>query len=142
MRVLSVHDKVVRRQVERYDGKVVKTQGDGFMIAFGTPEAATRCAVGAQRSLDKGRLMGKAEILVRVGVHYGSVVHRENDIFGRNVELAARVAALAEGGQILVSEPVAEALADCEDLLLGDQKAVVLKGLPGEHVVTTFDWRE
>ena len=141
VRVLTVHDRVVRREVERHDGKVVKTQGDGFMVVFSSPQAATRCAVGAQRTLEKGRLLGKAEILVRVGIHYGSVVHRENDIFGRNVALAARVAALADGGQILVSEPVAEALADCEDLTLEGRTSVELKGLPGEHVVTTIGWR-
>lgn len=92
---------------------------------------------------------------MRVGVHYGSVVHRDNDIFGRNVALAARVAvlaarvaalaasvaALAEGGQILVSEPVAESIAGCNDLLLVDPRSVALKGLPGEHTVTTVDWR-
>ena len=93
---------------------------------------------------------------------YGSVVHRGNDIFGRNVALAARVAvlaarvavlaarvaalaasvaALAEGGQILVSEPVAESIAGCNDLLLVDPRSVALKGLPGEHTVTTVDWR-
>lgn len=141
VRVLTVHDRVVRRQVERHEGHVVKTQGDGFMVAFAGPEAATRCAVAVQRSLDKGRLMGRAAILVRVGIHYGSVVHRDNDIFGRNVALAARVAALAEGGEILVSEPVAESIAGCEDLLVGERRAVELKGLAGDHLVAAVDWR-
>ena len=55
-------------------------------------------------------------MLIRIGIHHGDVVHRDNDIFGRNVAHAARVAALAEGGEILVSEAVAEALADCDDI--------------------------
>ena len=141
VRLLGVHDRVVRRQVDKHDGKVVKTQGDGFMVAFADPVAATRCAVGMQRSLDKGRRMGKAEILVRVGIHHGSVVHRENDIFGRNVALAARVAALADGGEILVSEPVADAVTGFDDVLVGPRRAVELKGLAGEHLVAAVDWR-
>lgn len=141
VRLLGVHDRVVRAQVERHGGKVVKTQGDGFMVAFADPVAATRCAIGVQRSLDKGRRTGREAILVRIGIHHGSVVHRENDIFGRNVALAARVAALAEGGEILVSEPVADAADGIEDLLVGSPRAVELKGLAGEHLVAAVDWR-
>ena len=142
VRLLGVHDRVVRKQVERYDGHVVKTQGDGFMVAFADAEAAVRCSVGVQRALDRGRRMGKAEILVRVGIHYGSVVHRDNDIFGRNVALAARIAAHAEGGQVLLSEPVAAAVTGHDDLVLGEAALVELKGLSGEHELVELAWRE
>ena len=74
---------------------MVKTQGDGFMVAFPTPEDAVRCAIAVQRAFDKGSRKGKALVLVRIGIHHGDVVHRDNDIFGRNVAQAARVAALA-----------------------------------------------
>ena len=141
VRLLAAHDKVVRREVERHDGTVVKTQGDGFMVAFADAEPAVRCAVGVQRSLERDRRMAAAAIRVRIGVHVGSVVHRDNDIFGRNVALAARVAALADGAEILVSEPVAEVVASCDDLLLGEEQTVSLKGLSGTHVVTAVDWR-
>jgi len=79
-------------------------------------------------------------VLVRIGIHHGDVVHRDNDIFGRNVAQAARVAALAEGGEILVSEAVADAVADHEDIALVDAREVQLKGLAGDHVVSTVDW--
>lgn len=140
VRVLRAHDRILRNHIERRDGTVVKTQGDGFMVAFSSAESATRCAVDVQRSLDRGRAMGKAAITVRVGIHYGSVVHRENDIFGRNVALAARVAALADGAQILVSEPVAERIAG-SDLQVGEPWSVQLKGLPGDHLVAAVEWR-
>jgi len=77
---------------------------------------------------------------VRIGIHHGDVVHRDNDIFGRNVAQAARVAALAEGGEILVSETVAEAVTACVDLALGEPRAVQLKGLAGDHYVCLVDW--
>ena len=55
------------------------------------------CAIAVQQAFDKGRRRGKATVLIRIGIHHGDVVHRDNDIFGRNVAQAARVAALADG---------------------------------------------
>jgi adenylate cyclase len=140
VKLLARHDSVVRSAVERHHGQVVKTQGDGFMVAFPTPEEAVRCAIAVQRAFDKGSRKGKSVVLVRIGIHYGDVVHRDNDIFGRNVAQAARVAALAAGGEVLVSESVAEAVDECEDVVLGEQREVQLKGLSGDHVVTVVDW--
>ena len=140
VRLLARHDAAVRSAIERHGGQVVKTQGDGFMAAFGAPEPAVRSAVAIQRAFDTGRRKGRAAVLVRIGIHHGDVVHRDNDIFGRNVAQAARVAALAEGGEILVSETVADAVADCTDLELGPPREVELKGLAGEHHVCAVAW--
>lgn len=60
--------------------------------------------------------------------------------FGQNVALAARVAALATGGEVLVSEPVADAVADLEDVVLDEPRVVRLKGLSGDHIVAPVDW--
>ena len=79
-------------------------------------------------------------MLVRVGIHHGDVVHRDNDIFGRNVAHAARVAALAEGAEILVSETVAEAVEQRPDIALSEPREVTLKGLAGEHSVCAVEW--
>jgi adenylate cyclase len=140
VKLLARHDSAVRSAVDRHHGQVVKTQGDGFMVAFPTPEDAVRCGIAVQRAFDKGSRRGKAIVLVRIGIHHGDVVHRDNDIFGRNVAQAARVAALAAGGEILVSESVAEAVDECDDIVLTEQREVQLKGLSGEHVVTVVDW--
>lgn len=140
VRVLARHDRAVRRLVARHDGHVVKTQGDGFMVAFPTPAAAVRCAVAVQRDLDRPGTSRGPAIRVRIGVHHGDVVHRDNDIFGRNVAQAARVAAEAGGGEILVSTEVAEAVAGLDGVALGEPRLVELKGLSGEHAVTPVDW--
>ena len=140
VRLLARHDAAVRSAIERHDGHVVKTQGDGFMAAFGSSEQAVRSAIVIQRAFDKGRRSGKAAVLVRIGIHHGDVVHRDNDIFGRNVAQAARVAALADGGEILVSETVADAIGDCPDLALAEPREVQLKGLAGDHVVSAVQW--
>ncbi|MEV7429665.1 adenylate/guanylate cyclase domain-containing protein [Nocardioides sp. NPDC092400] len=140
VKLLARHDQLVRSRVERHAGHVVKTQGDGFMVAFSTAEQAVRCATSVQRALDRGRRGGRVPVAVRIGIHQGDVVHRDNDIFGRNVAHAARVAALAEGGEVLVSEPVAAALADAEDLVLTEPRSVRLKGLSGDHLVSAVEW--
>ena len=140
VRLLARHDALVRSAIERHEGQVVKTQGDGFMAAFGSAEQAVRSAVAIQQAFDRGGRKGRAAVLVRIGVHYGDVVHRDNDIFGRNVAHAARVAALAEGGEILVSQAAAEAVADCDDISLAEPREVQLKGLAGDHHVCLVEW--
>jgi class 3 adenylate cyclase len=142
VRVLSQHDALVNRQVGRHHGQVVKTQGDGFMIAFAEADQAVRCAVGVQRALAARR--AKPPVAVRIGIHYGSAVHRDNDIFGRNVALAARVAGEAAGGEICVSGDVVDQLSEHEDLdlMVTEPRLVELRGLSGEQVVATVDWAE
>jgi class 3 adenylate cyclase len=140
VRLLARHDAAVRSAITRYDGHVVKTQGDGFMAAFATPEQAVRSAIAVQQAFERGRGRGRAAVLIRIGIHHGDVVHRDNDIFGRNVAQAARVAALAEGGEILVSETVSDALTHCEDIEFTEPREVQLKGLSGEHHVSAVEW--
>lgn len=139
VKLLARHDAAVRSAITRHRGHVVKTQGDGFMAAFAAPEDAVRAAIAVQQAFEKGRAKGKATVRIRIGIHHGDVVHRDNDIFGRNVAHAARVAALADGGEILVSGPVADALAD-SGIALTEPREVRLKGLAGDHQVAAVDW--
>ena len=129
VRLIDRHDKMVSRHVKRHSGYVVKSQGDGFMIAFAKPEQAIRCSVDVQRELAK-RPNG---IRVRIGIHEGKSVRRGDDLFGRNVAMAARVAAAADGGEILVSESVRKACRDSDlgDVSYDDGRDVELKGFSG-----------
>lgn len=141
VRLLARHDAVVRRCVAAYDGHVVKTQGDGFMVAFGPADHAVDCAVGIQRGLARRRLRPlDPDIRVRIGIHRGEAVRRDNDLFGRNVAYAARVAGHADGGEILVSDAVAAALGD--DLPLAGTREAELKGLAGVHRLHVVAWRD
>ncbi|BBX53656.1 hypothetical protein GCM10009645_40230 [Mycolicibacterium poriferae] len=128
VRLIGKHDKAVRRYVERHDGYVVKSQGDGFMMAFAHPDQAVGCACDIQRSLSKR----PNDIRVRIGIHSGKSVLRGDDLFGRNVAMAARVAGQAEGGEILVSQAVHDAL-DGGDTTFGAGRDVELKGFSGTH---------
>lgn len=136
VKVLAAHDRVLRTQIERYRGQVVKTAGDGFMVAFRDAEAACRAALAIQRDLPRDvTLRRHGPILVRIGIHTGQVVARDGDYFGRNVAMAARVADLAAGGEILVSDAVREVLDEDAAVILVERDTVELKGLAGEHVV-------
>jgi adenylate cyclase len=129
VRLIDRHDKMVSRHVKRHAGYVVKSQGDGFMIAFAQPEEAVRCSLDIQRELSK-RHNG---IRVRIGIHAGKSVRRGDDLFGRNVAMAARVAAAADGGEVLVTESVRDAVAGQAEIAFDDGRDVELKGFSGAH---------
>jgi class 3 adenylate cyclase len=137
VKLLSAHDRLLQTYLDRHRGHVVKSQGDGYMVVFPTPELAIRASIGIQRALSakrqRNRHLRRTPIRVRIGLHVGTAIEREGDYFGRNVAMAARVAAMADGGDILVTDDIAEALADSADFRLVEDGTVELKGLPGEH---------
>jgi adenylate cyclase len=129
VRLIGSHDRMIRRHVNNHAGHVVKSQGDGFMIAFAQPEEAVRCGVDVQRALRK-RPNG---IRVRIGIHMGKSVRRGDDLFGRNVAMAARVASEADGGEVLVSAVVREAVSEIDDITFDSGRDAELKGFGGSH---------
>jgi len=137
VKVLAAHDTLLRSRIDRYRGQVVKTAGDGFMVAFRDAEAACRAALGIQKDLGRSMDSRLRQVSVRIGVHTGRVVSRDGDYFGRNVAIAARIGDLADGGEVLASTAVRDALDEDAAVVLDQAEEVELKGLPGTHVI----WR-
>jgi class 3 adenylate cyclase len=137
VKLLQDHDRVLHTYVDKHRGHVVKNQGDGYMVVFSTPELAIRAALDIQRALHRTRQstrrLRRTPIKVRIGLHTGTAIERDGDYFGRNVAMAARVASVAEGGTILASSDVADAVADADAFTFTEEETVELKGLPGEH---------
>ena len=129
VRLISRHDKMVRRHVSKYSGHVVKSQGDGFMVAFAQPDQAVRCSLDIQRSLRRE----SQSIRVRIGIHVGKSVRRGDDLFGRNVAMAARVASEADGGEVLVSKEVRDALTNVDGFEFDGGRDADLKGFSGTY---------
>ena len=132
LKILERHNRLVQKLVGDHGGHVIKSQGDGFMIAFADAGQAVLCAAEIQQALhdDADRWEG---IRVRIGMHLGPSVRRGDDLFGRNVAMAARITGQAGGGEILVSESVRAAVDGLPDIDFGTPLDVELKGFQGTH---------
>jgi class 3 adenylate cyclase len=139
VRVLAAHDRLLHTYVDKHRGHVVKNQGDGHMVVFSTPELALGAALDIQRALSarrqRSRSLRRVPVRVRIGLHTGTAIERDGDWFGNDVAMAARVTALADGGEILVSDTVAERLDGTGAWTLSECEPVELKGIPGEHTL-------
>jgi eukaryotic-like serine/threonine-protein kinase len=143
LEVLREHNSIFREQISRHAGYEVKSQGDGFMLAFPDPCEALECAIDVQRAFAERERDGSGESLhVRIGLHTGEVISEEGDYFGKNVILAARIAAQALGGEILVSEEMRDAASsgNGNGLSFDDGRELELKGLAGSHRVFRAEW--
>lgn len=139
--VLRRHNAAVRSQVAAHGGFEVKSQGDGFMVAFPSARRALLCAMDVQRSLAEHRREHPEEpIHVRIGLHTGEAIKEGNDFFGRNVIMAARIAAAAEGDEILVSSLLKQLTDSAGDIQFGEGRDVSLKGLSGVQRVHAVHW--
>jgi class 3 adenylate cyclase len=138
--VLRAHNAIVRNQVVAHSGIEVKSQGDGFMLAFASPEDALGCAIGIQRALVQSLSDGH-RLRVRIGLHTGEPIREEDDFYGKDVVLAARIAAEARGGEILVSRLVRELTEGSGLFSFTDPTDVELKGLSGMHSLSAVRWQ-
>lgn len=141
VRLLERHNALISRCVAEQHGYLVKNQGDGFMVAFASPVDAVLCCIAVQRAL-RSEPQRWGDIRVRMGAHIGTSVRRGDDLFGRNVAMAARVAARAAGGQILVSDELRAAVGQDARIRFGVPEDVELKGLRGSQRVYPVDLDE
>lgn len=121
---LDRHDATVRRQLDRYRGREVKTLGDGFLAVFDGPARALRCALVIK---DAVRSIG---LSIRCGLHCGEIEERGDDVAGVAVNLAQRICAEAGPSEVLVSQTVVDLVAG-SGLTFEDQGSRDLKGIPG-----------
>ena len=119
----------------------MKSEGDGFMVAFQSAGKALACASAIQKTLFERNGSTDEPVKVRIGLHAGEVIKEGEDFFGRNVIMAARVASKAQGGEILASG-VLKALLAGSDVSWGEKRTVELKGLSGKHEIWAVNWSE
>jgi class 3 adenylate cyclase len=136
LELLRIHNRLVREQVHAFGGFEVKSQGDGFMVAFPSARRAIQCAQAIQDSVT--RYLAEhpdGPIRVRIGLHTGEAIREESDFYGRNVVVAARIADEARGGEILVSSVVKQLADSSGDVTFQEEREVELAGLAGRHAV-------
>lgn len=120
--LLGEHDRIVRNAIDRFRGREIKTLGDGFLATFDGPARAVRCASAIIDALHPLNLD------IRCGVHTGEIEMKGDDIGGIAVHTAARIASLADGGNVLVSRTVRDLVAG-SNLQLEERGDFALKGL-------------
>lgn len=126
--ILSVHDGIVRRALRQNGGREVKHTGDGIMAVFVCSADAVRFACQVQEALrEHNEPAPELPVVVRIGISAGEPIEQGDDLFGSTVQLAARLCAQAEPGQILVSNMVAERCHG-ESLKFSEAREVQLKG--------------
>jgi class 3 adenylate cyclase len=136
--VLREHERITREVLKANGGTEVKTMGDGFMASFGSVTRAVECAIALQRAFAGHE--GEA-LNVRVGLNAGEPIEEDGDLFGATVILASRIAAKAEGGEILVADTV-RGLCSGKGFLFADRGEFVAKGFEEPVRIYEASWRE
>jgi class 3 adenylate cyclase len=137
-KLLAWHDKRLRELIEGEGGEVIKQTGDGYFAAFQGPAAALDAAVAIQRALDEHEPLAPD---VRIGVHTGGAFHKsdeDSDYAGQGVHMAARIGALAGGGEILVSR---ESLDGASRFQVSEARREALKGFEDPVDLVSVEWR-
>lgn len=136
--LLRWHDATLRSLFAANGGEVAHHTGDGFFVAFEDPGSAIRAGIAVQRALAEHRRQHGFALQVRIGVHAGEATRRGQDYSGAEVHLASRIAAVANGGEILASR---ETIDQAEGPDGSEPREVALKGFSEPVAVASVDWR-
>jgi len=134
------HHLLVEQILARHDGQVARFQGDGFLASFGSAHAGLHAALDLQRTFSSAPAEQQS-LSIRVGLHSGFVIGNPEQLMGRNVVLAARIAGQAKGGEILVSSAAKEYTETDPSFRFEERGEFHFKGLLGEHIVYSVAWR-
>jgi class 3 adenylate cyclase len=137
--VLRWHDELLRTAIGSHRGEVVHTTGDGVFASFGDAVSAVGCAVAIQRRLVEHRRKHGFAPPVRIGIHSAEATEIAGDYAGLGVHEAARVGALAQGGEILATRSAVEG--EPIPFEVTGEREVSLKGLAQPVRVVTVEWR-
>ena len=108
LELLEEHRRLLRSIFPKHRGSEIKTIGDGFLAEFSSALAAVQCGIEIQEMIAKRNSLNPSQgnFQVRIGIHAGDVVHRDDDVIGDGVNIAARIEPLAEAGGICISQQV------------------------------------
>jgi class 3 adenylate cyclase len=134
--VLRWHDETLRALFVDHRGEEVVATGDGFFVGFDSPDDALACAVAIQRRLDEHRRLNGFAPKVRIGVHASGATQVGRNFSGKGVHEAARIAALADGGQILSSRDTAAG----GRFPTSNPHEVTLRGTSEAMAIVSIDW--
>ena len=127
---------------EAFQGRVVKTIGDGLMCVFPEADGAAGAAAEMQRQVaQRPPLKSGKQLTIRVGFHYGPLIHDGEDVFGDSVNVAARMAGLALSGQAITDSDTMHALSSSLRDTMRQINALPVKGKAEEIEVYELMWQ-
>jgi class 3 adenylate cyclase len=135
--VLRWHDETLRSQFASHHGEEVVATGDGFFVAFESPDEALACAVAIQRQLADHRTTAGFAPPVRIGVHAAGATQVGSNFTGKGVHEASRIAGLAQGGEIVASRATAAG----GRFPLSEAKTSQIRGIADPIEVVLVQWR-
>ena len=138
--LLREHERIVREALKAHGGSEVKTMGDGFMTSFSSATRALECAIRIQSAFAERSESAEEPIKVRIGLNAGEPIAEDDDLYGTAVNLAARIAAQAQGGEILASEAVRQIVAG-KKFPFSDRGETTLRGFEDRVRIYQVSWR-
>ena len=132
---------LVRVACEGQGGRVVKTIGDEIMAVFPRADMAAEAAGEMQARISELPPVGRARLAIRVGFHFGPAIAVEGDVFGDSVNVAARMAALAKGEQVILSAETADALSPLMRARVREIDSLTVKGKQKEIGIFELIWQ-
>lgn len=139
--VLRHHERITRRALIDHGGCEVKVLSDGFLATFDSASRALDCAVTLQESFESYARLLPHRIRIRIGLNAGEPISEDDDVFGTAVTMAARIADMASGGEVLVSD-VVRLLAAGKGYCFGDRGRLPVRGYEDPERVWELRWRE
>lgn len=128
--------------VAAFQGRIIKTIGDEILCTFPGAESGLLAAGAMQKAVEARAYEGGNHLQIRVGVHFGSFICENGDIFGDTVNVAARIASMARKHQVMTSQAVVDALPDVLQRKVHRIMAAELKGKQAEYDIFMFSWDE
>ncbi len=138
-RAIKSHIADVDQIITDHGGRMIKSLGDGTMSSFTSAHAALSAATALQQTMQTSD--SEPRLQTRIGLHTGDLVEADGDMFGTVVNKAARVTAVAQPGEIRISDATRAMVGGSADFSFSQQVSLPLKGLEGEHTLCLLEWR-
>ncbi len=139
--MVDYHNRLIFPIIKNFQGKVIKTIGDAFMVSFSKPGNAVKAAITIQQILNKERKKDKKIPKVSIGIHSGQAIVEKGDVFGDMINVASRIEKRAQGNEILISTKTVRKMSQ-KEYCLERKERFTPKGKKKALTVYKCNWRK